>query len=182
LQQIENALAKQLSIQYLLGGLAPDSDEPMPADLQQSIQQHWRKIENLLGTEFNFSFWQKNTPRRSTYPASRAVLAAAEQQSEKAMILAIQQAYYLRAMNPSDDEVLLQVADELGLDFEAFMASFYSEKIANDLLAEIQQTRSLGVRSFPSWVLEINGKAHTVPLDYQSAHTTLAAVSELLQA
>lgn len=180
LDQIELALKSQVDIHYVLGGLAADSDEPMADDLREQIQQHWRNIKKLLGTEFNFQFWEENTPRRSTYPASRAVIAAREQQGEKAMILAIQQAYYLRAMNPSDDDTLLQLADELGLNFDQFQQSFYSEQVAEQLLKEIKLARSMGANSFPSWVLKVGDTLHSVPVDYQSAHTTLAQMSGIL--
>lgn len=180
LGQIEQALSRQVNIRYVLGGLAADSDKPMEENLREQIQQHWRNIENLLGTEFNFKFWQENTPRRATYPASRAVIAAREQQGEKAMILAVQQAYYLRAMNPSDDDTLLQLADELGLDFDRFQQSFYSEDTATQLLKEIKLARSLGGDSFPSWALTFGDTLYPIPVDYQSAHTTLAQISAVL--
>jgi putative protein-disulfide isomerase len=99
-------LPPNTSRENVLGGLASDSDEPMPVELRRTISGHWRKIQETLGAEFNFDFWTKCTPRRSTYPACRAVIAAANQQHESEMILAIQRAYYLRAMNPSDTDIL----------------------------------------------------------------------------
>ena len=66
----------KLSIEYKVGGLAPDSDEPMPLDMQQFLQQTWHRIEQQLGTKFNHDFWHTAQPRRSTYPACRAVLVA----------------------------------------------------------------------------------------------------------
>ena len=50
-------LAEQgISTVNLLGGLAPDTDQPMPIELQQQIQAHWYRINEQLGTEFNFDF------------------------------------------------------------------------------------------------------------------------------
>ena len=107
-QQLKAALPTNIRVENVLGGLAPDNDEPMPAALQEQIQAHWRRIRMDLGTEFNFDFWTENQSRRSTYPACRAVLAASLQSHEEEMIEAIQRAYYLRAMNPSNVEVLEQ--------------------------------------------------------------------------
>lgn len=178
--QIVQALQSQLNIVDLLGGLASDSDEPMPQAMRENIEQHWHKVNALLGTQFNHDFWLKNTPYRSTYPACRAVLAARKQNCHD-MLLTIQQAYYLRALNPSEDDTLLQLADELSLDFDQFQSDFYSEAINNELMQEIAQARSLGIKSYPSWVLS-NGEKHIdVLLDYQSAHATLADISEKLQ-
>ena len=72
-------LPKDIVRENVLGGLAPDSDEPMSDELLQRIPKHWRTIREMLGTEFNFDFWTECAPRRSTYPACRAVIAASFQ-------------------------------------------------------------------------------------------------------
>ena len=177
LARVRAALSNQLTIVDVLGGLAADTDEPMPEAQRAEIEGIWRRIQSELETPFNYAFWRENTPRRSTYPACRAVLAAAQQGAAVAMTSAIQVAYYQRAMNPSDDDVLLQLADELELDFARFSADFFSEAIA----AEHQQHRALrqrlGAHQFPSWVLVKNGEAIPILLDYHAAEPTLAQLS-----
>ena len=64
----------------------------MAAEQQAMIKAHWRTIEEKLGTQFNYEFWDTNTPRRSTYNACRAVIAAGNQGHQVAMVEAIQQA------------------------------------------------------------------------------------------
>ena len=95
-----------------MGGLAPDIDRPMHQDLQDTIRGIWRTIQRTVpGTEFNFGFWESGHPRRSTYPACRAVIAARHQGNyEVAMIDGIQRAYYLHARNPSYDATLIALA------------------------------------------------------------------------
>lgn len=182
LEQVIQALQGKVEIVDVVGGLAPDTDEIMPKDMQETIQGYWRKIEAQLGTEFNFDFWKKNQPRRATYPACRAVLAAENQGGKdagRAMTQAIQLAYYLRAMNPSEEDTLLQLADEMGLDFDRFMADLESDAVHSALLEEIDFARSIGGSSFPSWFLKVGDVYHSIPVDYESSHTTLALVSEL---
>ncbi|HBY85858.1 MAG TPA: DsbA family protein, partial [Colwellia sp.] len=107
---LQQHLPKSIAVEYVVGGLAADSDSAMPIAQQQMIQNHWRTIEQKLGTRFNHDFWRDNTPRRSTYNACRAAIAANKQSCQEPMIDAIQQAYYLRALNPSDVDVLVRVA------------------------------------------------------------------------
>ena len=109
--QIFAALPDNVELVKIVGGLAPDSNEPMPESLRQKLPMVWQEIHDLLGTEFNFDFWTQCEPRRSTYPACRAVLAAGEQDRYDDMSDAIQRAYYLRAMNPSDVDTLAQTSD-----------------------------------------------------------------------
>ena len=179
LDQIRNALAGKLPIVELLGGLAADSDVAMSASMQEKIIATWQRIHASLGTEFNFDFWQKNIPRRSTYPSCRAVIAAANQHAAQAMLFAIQQAYYLRAMNPSDDDVLLQLADELGLDFSRFMTDLTAQQTEDELQRQLSLARTIGADSFPSWIFWDGEYYHPVPIDYESPHSTLAAITEL---
>ena len=185
-QQICRALSHQLPIVDILGGLAADTDAPMPEALQKQIQGHWRCIEQEVGTEFNFNFWSSPeiTPRRSTYPACRAVIAAGMQGGDAAMAAmteAIQHAYYLRAMNPSEEDTLLQLADELELDFQRFMQDLAGTDAEEILQQQIQFTQSLPVSGFPSWVLVIEQQAIAIPVDYHSAQTTLARITDQIK-
>ena len=109
-QSLKAQLEGHLNIHYLLGGLAPDSAEIMPLTLQKTIQSYWQTIEQKVpGTRFNYDFWKHCQPRRSTYPACRAVIAATrmDQNQQQAIIMGIQKAYYLQAKNPSDETVLI---------------------------------------------------------------------------
>lgn len=179
-QQVHERLADSpVQVKYLLGGLAPDSDQPMAQEMQATLQNVWRRIQqHIPGTEFNFDFWRQCQPRRSTWPACRAVLAAGNQQQAQPMISAIQQAYYLRAMNPSDDEVLVQLAVELGLDGARFTADLNSAETHAALQQQMQLAHSMPINGFPSLVLQTEQGYRPLPLDYHSAQTILDAVAK----
>ncbi len=179
--QFENALTSLVKVQLLVGGLAPDSDEPMPEQQRETIAGYWRKIQSLLGTEFNYDFWTQNTPRRSTYPACRSVIAARWQDAEKDMIHAIQEAYYLRAFNPSDIDTHLTLAAELGLDENKFMSDVRSDELQSEFERELYMARSLPIQGFPSMVLLHNGSAHPILLDYKDYSSALAQVKEIMK-
>ncbi|MFA0415487.1 DsbA family protein [Vibrio renipiscarius] len=184
-QQLQQMLAQQwptqLTIRYLVGGLAADSDQPMPLEQQRVIASYWHKIEQELKTPFNYDFWRENIPRRSTYPACRAVIAARNQNAERTMISAIQQAYYLRALNPSDNSILLQLAKELHLDHDQFKADMESDQLNQQLLDEIHQVRMIGGNSFPSLFLERQGEITELPIDYHHAEPTKQIIECLLR-
>ncbi len=186
-QLLEN-LPDKVNLTYILGGLAADDDTPMPEDMQQAIQGHWRRIKNELGAEFNFDFWQKCRPRRSTYPACRAVIAASKQtvghktgqELSLDMILAIQTAYYVRAMNPSNIDTLCTLAEEMGLDREIFRRDLQSDQTENNLQEQIAYSRSVGVSSFPSLLLDYQYKQYRLTVDYRKADTTLEQIKDIL--
>lgn len=179
-EQLQDALPDSVSVKNVVGGLAPDNDEVMPLAQQEAISGYWKKIEGILGTQFNHDFWQKNSPRRSTYPACRAVIAARWQGAEEKMIVAIQEAYYLKAKNPSDTETHLLLAVDLGLDADIFAADYSSEKLEKAFMQELHFSRTLPTNGFPSMVLQHQDQMHVIPLDYKDYRGTIEAINEII--
>jgi putative protein-disulfide isomerase len=109
-------------------------------------------VQSMLGTEFNFDFWTECKPRRSTYPACRAVIAAGSQDQSDEIILAIQHAYYLHAMNPSDIETLVTLAEELHLDTQKFAQDLESKWLEQKFERQLEFTRRSPTNGCPSLV------------------------------
>jgi putative protein-disulfide isomerase len=178
--EIQAALPDTVSVVNVVGGLAPDSDDPMPLDQQALVASYWQQVADRTGASFNFDFWKNCQPRRSTYPACRAVLAAKKQGREQAMISAIQQAYSLRSLNPSDHSTLALLATELKLDAELFRADLTSQHVQLELEENFALRRSFDVHSFPSLVLMNNGSGTALTIDYNSSEPTLNEIVRLL--
>ena len=182
LGQLLKRLPVDVQVTRLLGGLAVDSDQPMPLALQQTIAATWRRIqERIPATQFNFDFWTQCAPRRSTWPACRAVIAARQQGEEfdARMTRAIQQAYYTQARNPSDEMTLIELAVQLGLDEQAFARALSGEPVQQQLLMEIERTRQLHATSFPGLVLEAAGNIWPIPVNYNDSAPMLEMIAGL---
>lgn len=176
-EEIRRRLPQDVSDRRLLGGLAPDTDQPMPATMQAKLRGIWQNIQQRVpGTRFNFDFWERCRPRRSTYPACRAVIVAREQgaQFEEAMILAIQQAYYMLARNPSDYETLVELAEEIGLNQARFRRDLNARHTHQQLLQEMAEGQRMGATSFPSLVLKSQGYSRLLQYDYRDPEVVLA--------
>ncbi len=176
LNSLIEKLPKEINIIRLLGGLAPDSDITMPNNIREYILQNWRAIEEKVPeTKFNYDFWTKCKPRRSTYPACRAVIAARKQNSkfDIAMTLAIQKAYYLQARNPSDYETLIELAEEIGADKIKFSEDVVSQETDKILKEEIQQFESLDLKSLPSLLFVNDKRKIEIKADYLDAKVML---------
>ncbi len=183
--QVEQQLPAGLRVQYVLGGLAPDTDAPMPPETRAYVQGQWHKImERVPGTRFNFEFWEKCHPRRATYAACRAVLLAREhgRDAEIAMIHAIQDAYYRQARDPSDFATLCELAREVGLPADAFALALNAEPTREALLQEIAFARSIGGDSFPSLFMQRDGVIRSIPHSYTDAAEVIHAIEAALAA
>lgn len=179
---VQQDLLRDIEIVYLVGGLAPDTTEPMPLSTQKMVQQAWQRIEQTVtGVHFNWDFWSHNTPIRATYPACRAVLVAKKQRAdaEVEMIRAIQIAYYQQAKNPSLPETLQACAREIGLNVEIFIEDLKSPAIESELQHQIQRARSMDVYSYPSLRLVHNDTAFPIAIDYLDHRTMLDEIKTI---
>ncbi len=172
--------AGRLSIHPILGGLAADSDQPMPREMREKLQSVWQHIESLLGTEFNYNFWTACQPRRSTYPACRACLVARDQGLEAELNAEIQRAYYLQAKNPSDLDCLRDCAEKIGMSGSNFLQSMAETKETGRLESEIRQARKMGLNSFPSLAVVTDNRIAHINIDYKEPDMMLAEIKQAL--
>ena len=171
--KVKEKLLDQIKVSYLLGGLAPDSSEPMPIETREYVKGNWKRIQEMIpDTRFNYDFWTSCEPKRSTYPACRAVICAKQQHPdfENLMIYGIQKSYYLEAQNPSNEDVLINIAKKLGLDINKFKIDLNSSQVNEILLDEIKLTKSMNINSIPSLVLQINDTLKAIDIDYLDAN------------
>ena len=172
-QKILTSLPQNLIVEYLLGGLAPDNDNPMSPEIQKLVMDNWRRVQDIVpATEFNYEFWRLNMPKRSTYISCRAVISARLQNPkfERAMIDEIQYAYYLKAQNPSEEIVLFDLADNIGLNVQAFKKDLNSPRVNNYLKKEIEFSMTMPINGFPSLVLSKNGTLTQIRINYLNAN------------
>ncbi len=165
--ELEEFLKKHsmIEVDWIMGGLAPDTHYPMDEKLKQTISSYWYKIQMTTGVTFNHDFWKLNTPYRSTYPACRAVISAESLKAKSAhqMVKSIQSAYYLEAKNPSLEETLIACANSIGLDENQFLEVFKSEETEQRFQQHLRLTYQLQARAFPA-LFYINNRNETYPL------------------
>lgn len=161
---LRRALKGDVGFRLVLGGLAPDDEQPMSEETKRYVQSAWRDVEARTVARFEWSYWEKCRPRRSTWPACRSVLAAeaARDGLGEAMFSAIQHAYYAQARDPSDREVLADLGAELGLERSAFLRSIDEPAMHAALAAELALRDRLGATGYPSVGVERDGELELV--------------------
>ena len=184
-RRLAEALPQSIPVVRLLGGLAPDCDEPMAEEMQRYLRATWETIEaRIPGTRFNYDFWDRCRPRRSTWPACRAVIAARHQRPDYdlAMTEAIQRGYYLQAKNPSDNTTLIEIAEGLGLRTGEFETALASKAVRRELEQEIAMARQLGVRGFPALMLLNGNAARPIAVNYSDVAGMLDSINGMATA
>ena len=182
---LQAQLPATVTLRRVVGGLAPDNDQPMSDEMRAKLQDTWRMIQQTVpGTRFNFAFWKDCTPRRSTYGACRAVLAAARLSPahEASMIEGIQHAYYLDARNPSDVDTLIDLAAAIGLDRERFAAEISGDAVEALMREEVAFARRAPVVGFPSLVVRTGSILRPVDVDFHDAESMRRQIEAIVTA
>jgi len=172
------------AVDWIMGGLAPDNNQPMDPQLQQTIAAYWHQIEAISRARFNHEYWQVNTPYRSTYAACRAVIAAESLQanSTESMVKAIQAAYYHAAKNPSLPETLIDYATSLGLDPQQFSDAWQSPATEQRFQQHLAITQQLKVQGFPAlFCVDDKHQAHPLTLGFCQTADLLQRLDQLME-
>lgn len=178
-KSILSSLDESYEIVYISGGLAPHSNEPMPNHMQDKIESIWVQINQVVGTVFNHDFWRNCKPRRSTYLACQASIAARLQGKEPQMIEAIQEAYYLKAQNPSNEDTLINAAKTISLDIKKFIDDLKSPEVIELFENDLNHRRKLGVNSFPTLLLQYKKECYPINIIYNEPDKMLAQIKDL---
>lgn len=177
LSEIERELDPGVELRLVLGGLAPDDDQPMSPEMRAYVQRAWDAVGKRTGARFDPTFWERCSPRRSTWPACRAVLVAGERGRD--MFEAIQRAYYTEARDPSDRATLLELAGELGLDVERFDILLDAPETQVRLEADFALRDRLGVTGYPSLVLERGAERISITQGWSDGALVRAALGNV---
>ena len=111
------------------------------------------------------------------------MIAAKEQgeQYDELMTKEIQNAYYQRALNPSDDSTLIKLADNLNLELEKFKIDLLSNKTKTIFINEMNHARDLYAESYPSLVLHLkSGEMYTISINYNNSEKMLKEIKNKL--
>jgi putative protein-disulfide isomerase len=148
------------------GGLWPEPTT-LPDDMRNYISQADKRLAELsgqpMGERYRNELLFDPELILESAPTIRAVLAAESLAGKGlAMLQAIQHAHYVDGRHVVRPEVLIELAERVGLD----SAEFADVVAKVDVDAHIAQTRALmrriGAQGFPTFVLEMNGQWYGV--------------------
>ncbi len=116
-----------------------------------TTRRHMMALAEGLGIELNYS------PGRriyNTFDAHRILHWAREQSCQTSFSLALFHQYFSLGRNPSEPEVLLDVARELALDHEEILRILESDRYVQTVREELNRYTSMGIQGVPTFIIE----------------------------
>lgn len=153
-----------------MGGLRAGGGDPWNAAFKDFLRNEWRHIAQTTGQPFGFKLLEAAHFDYDTEPACRAVasvkLLQARDQLPISIVLkffsALQRKFYVEGQDPKVVDFYDSICTNLALDFDEFRALFVSPEAQRAVQQDFVRARQWGVRSFPTLLLEHDGK--TEPL------------------
>lgn len=178
IEALRDEYRPRLRIALVLGGLRPGETAPLTPASREEILHHWHMVHARTGQAFRFDNAMPDGFVYDTEPPSRAVLTVGGMAPDSifAMFKAIQSAFYAAGRDVTRGEILADLAGELGVAREPFLAAFASDEARAKTRAHFKQARQAGVHGFPTLILQKAERLHRIADGWQPLAAARAAI------
>ncbi len=173
-----------LPIRPLMGGLRPGTSEAMDAEARTRTRGYWAQVAGISGQPFDDAILETPGFVYDTDPAARAVVLARRTSPEAGLdfLLKAQRGFYAEGRDITRNEVLADLAAELGFDRDAFASGLADEGLREETWRDYATSQRAGVTGFPTLILgpKADGTYALVSRGYQGPTEIVAAIDALL--
>lgn len=190
LRQLKTWYGDSVHIRYVMGGLVEDirafhdrandiGGDPERSNAQ--IARHWLEASERHGMPVRIEGFRLFTAETvSTYPQNIAFKAAELTDSNLAVryLRRIREASAAEARETGRQEVLIELANEVGLDVAAFIGHLNDGSAERAFREDLEMTRSYSIRGFPTFLFRYGSK-ELMLRGYQSFRAMQAVIGTL---
>lgn len=151
---IRRAFGRALPIRLVMGGLRPGTETPMTDAARAEVRTHWAHVREASGLPFDGAVLDRPGFIYDTDPAARAVVRVRREDPDLALAYLgrVQRAFYAEGRDVTQAEVLADLAAEMDLEREAFLADFESDDLKHETWRDYGTSQRAGVTGFPTLV------------------------------
>jgi len=170
LSEIVAAQEGKLDLEIVMGGLRPYNEETM-TDLKSFLSHHWEDVHKASGQEFKYDILDRTDMKYDTEPPSRAtvVVRSMSPENELEFFKRVQTAFYYENQDMSDVKSYHKILEDLKIDTTEFDRRYSSERYKQAIKNDFARSAELGVSSFPTVLIEVDGKTSVVARGYAKA-------------
>lgn len=171
--QLDKLVAKYKSdfeLELVTGGLRPYNQQSIN-DLKEFLTEHWQEVNKRTDQPFSYNILDRTEWQYDTEPACRAVVVVRAMNATKEFEFfnKIQEAFYYQNKYLGAVESYYPILETLGLDKDIFTSKFQSEEYKELVKKDFKRAGALGVRGFPSVLLETNVERIVISRGYSTA-------------
>lgn len=182
--------AQGIEFSMTMGGLRAGGGDQWNETFKRFLRNEWQHIGQVTGQPFGFTLLDAKHFNYDTEPSCRAVatvkLLQARHQFPVTNVLkfftAIQHKFYVEGQDTTKVDFYASICASLALDFDEFRSLFDSPEAQQAVQQEFMRCRQLGVRSFPTLLLEHNGKIKPLAAGFVSTEDALSRIRQAVGA
>lgn len=179
--KIKNDYKDKLEIDYVMGGLRPYYNKPI-SELKDFLSDHWKHVNEASNQPFTYDILDRSDINYDTEPPSRAVVAVRAIDPHKVgeFFKASQRLFYVENGNMNLSKTYHKILSDLDLDIDKFDSLFDSDAMKDATRSEFDQAKLLGVRSFPTVLLQIGEEHYIVTQGYRTCEQMTQSIEKLI--
>lgn len=178
---VKDYFENDLPFEIVMGGLRPYNEQTM-SDLKDFLSHHWEEVHQASGQAFNYDILDSNEITYDTEPPCRATIVVRKLKPEVAFAFfkEVQKAFYYENKNLHLKESYEPILKSLDIDVAEFAQLFESDEMKAATRADFQLAADMGVRGFPTLLLQQGTNFKVVANGYADSETMIARVKSLL--
>lgn len=157
-----------VALHLVPGGLRRES-QVMDARGRARVQCHWQAVHEATGQPFDLRNGLPDNLVYDTEPACRALVTARAlaEDGVTRLVERIQHAFYVERRDVTRPRLLVELAEQAGLDRRAFAEGFDSPAQREATEADFAWAQNLGIAGFPTLLAERGGQYALLTNGYQ---------------
>lgn len=180
---ITQAQAQGIKTHLVVGGLRTGSGAALDPAKRAYILEHWQSVAETTGQPFNLDDPLPEGFVYDTEPACRAVATVRALDADSAWPMArrIQQAFYAEGRDVTRAEVLVELAETVGVPRIEFAGQFDTQPLHLATAQDFAWVQDLGIAGFPTLLAERDGQLALLTNGYQPLEPLAALLGRWLE-
>jgi putative protein-disulfide isomerase len=184
----EFCAAEELDFAITVGGLRAGGGDAWNLPFKEFLRKEWQHIGKVSGQQFSYTLLDLAHFDYDTEPACRAIVAFQLLQAQAGLpacltlqfFSAVQRKFYVDGGDPKLTSFYQDICTSLNASFDAFRLLHEAPQTRQRVQKEFVKCRRLGVRSFPTILLEHGGQITPLAAGFASPQETLLRLRQAL--
>ena len=171
----------QVDVEFIMGGLRPYYEVPM-IEMKDFLTGHWQEVHEASGQEFTYGILDRKDLNYDTEPPCRAVVVMKSLAPSHVpdFFKSVQKTFYFHNKDMNQASSYEACLEGTGIDIQTFTKAFNSDEMKALVKKDFERSAELGVRSFPTILLEVNGEHKLIAAGYAKSATIIQKLNLVL--
>lgn len=140
-----------------------DTTQPMDDALRKYVLGQWQNVHKTTGQPFDFGFAMPADFIYNTRSVCLSIKAFSKQLAEQKLeyLHTLQHAFYTENKDLTNQEILIDIADNFAIDITLFVDDINSQECADELESDFELCQRLAVQSYPT-LMTVKGDSYSI--------------------